>query len=144
MTPFLGPALGPLTGAYIIDEYHDNWRFSMWVIMMIASPVSVMALFMSETSHSRILYLRTKKEGIKMPRKTGDTLLLLRKLRTGFIRPLHMMFVEECRPHLPFWYQADIIIASRSLSKHLHWLRLCNDILILRLLQLRLPIRLPL
>jgi MFS family permease len=94
MAPFLGPALGPLTGAYIISEYHNNWRYSMWVIMMIAAPVSLMALFMSETSHSRILDLRSRKEGVKAPHQTGDTRVLLRKLRTGFIRPLHMMFVE--------------------------------------------------
>lgn len=66
----------------------------MWVIMMIATPIALMALFMSETSHSRILYLRSKKQGVKAPHRTGDTRLLLRKLRTGFIRPLHMMFVE--------------------------------------------------
>lgn len=94
MAPFLGPALGPLTGAYIISEYHNNWRYSMWVIMMIAAPVPIMALFMSETSHSRILYLRQKKQGVKVPHQTGDTRLLLRKLQAAFIRPLHMMFVE--------------------------------------------------
>jgi MFS family permease len=26
LAPFLGPALGPLTGAYIISEYHNSWR----------------------------------------------------------------------------------------------------------------------
>jgi MFS family permease len=106
MAPFLGPTLGPLIGAYIINQYHNNWRYSMWVIMMIAAPVAIMALFMSETSHSRILYLRSKKQGVKVPRQTGDTRLLLRKLRTGFIRPLHMMTIEVCL------YRSSIIISS--------------------------------
>jgi MFS family permease len=94
MAPFLGPALGPLTGAYIISEYHNDWRYSLWVVLIIASPISLMALFMSETSHSRILHLRTTRYGIKPPYAKGDTAILLRKLRTAFIRPLHMMFVE--------------------------------------------------
>jgi MFS family permease len=94
MAPFLGPALGPLIGAYIVREYHNNWRYSMWVMMMIAAPVSIMAPFMSETSHSRILYLRQKKQGVKIPHQTDDTHLFFRKLQAAFIRPLHMMFVE--------------------------------------------------
>ena len=78
----------------------------MWVIMMIVAPVAIMALFMSETSHSRILYLRSKKQDIKVPHQTGDTLLLFRKLKTGFIRPLHMMTLEVCL------YRSSIIISS--------------------------------
>jgi MFS family permease len=103
MAPFLGPALGPLTGAYIISEYNNNWRYSMWVIMMIAAPVSLMALFMSETSHPRILYLRQKKSGVKIPHQTGDTLIFLKKLQTAFIRPLHMMFVEPLVAYLSIY-----------------------------------------
>jgi hypothetical protein len=86
--------MGPLTGAYIISEYDNDWRWSMWVVMIIAAPIAVMALFMKETSPKRILYLRQKKLGIKPPHQAGDTRILLRKLRTAFIRPLHMMLIE--------------------------------------------------
>lgn len=103
MAPFLGPALGPLTGAYIIAEYDNNWRWSMWVVMIIAAPIALMALFMSETSASRILYLRMKAAGFKPPHQSGDTLLLLRKLRQAFIRPLHMMFVEPLVAYLSLY-----------------------------------------
>lgn len=96
MAPFLGPALGPLTGAYIISEYHDNWRYSMWVVMIIGAPIFLISLFMQETSKIRILRLREKKLTGKIPRQAGDTHLLVRKLRQGFARPLHMMFVEVC------------------------------------------------
>ena len=94
MAPFLGPALGPLTGAYVIDQYHNDWRYSMWVVMMIAAPIAIMALFMSETSAARILYLRSKQAGLSAVHAKGDTMLLLTKLRTAFIRPLHMMAIE--------------------------------------------------
>lgn len=94
LSPFLGPSLGPLIGAYIITEYNENWRFSLWVIMFIAAPILVASLFMQETYKSRILYLRHKARGEKIPHKTGDTRLLLRKLRTAFLRPINMMLFE--------------------------------------------------
>ncbi|KAH8769449.1 putative polyamine transporter 4 [Hyaloscypha sp. PMI_1271] len=65
ISPFLGPALGPLMGAYIISEYDNDWRWSMWVIMIVAAPIALAALFIKETSPKRILYLRQKKHGIK-------------------------------------------------------------------------------
>jgi MFS family permease len=99
MAPFLGPALGPLTGAYIISQYKNDWRYSMWVIMIIAAPIMLAALFMKETSKKRILYLRQKKLGIKVPHQAGDTRLLLRKLRQAFFRPLHMMMIEVSSPY---------------------------------------------
>ncbi|KAH6707861.1 putative polyamine transporter 4 [Leptodontidium sp. MPI-SDFR-AT-0119] len=94
MAPFLGPALGPLTGAYIIDQYNHNWRFSQWVVLFIAGPIFILSLFMEETMKSRILYLRAKKTTGKAPRKEGDTHLLLSKLARAITRPIHMMFRE--------------------------------------------------
>ncbi|KAG4417023.1 hypothetical protein IFR04_009864 [Cadophora malorum] len=94
MAPFLGPALGPLIGAYIIDQYNNKWRFTQWVILFIAAPIFLISLVMQETMKSRILYLRTKKVTGKAPRQEGDTHLLLRKLGAGLFRPFHMMLLE--------------------------------------------------
>ncbi|KAL2061172.1 hypothetical protein VTL71DRAFT_7445 [Oculimacula yallundae] len=94
MAPFLGPALGPLIGAYIIDEYNNNWRYSQWVVLFIAAPIFLISLGMQETMKSRILYLRAKKLTGKAPHQEGDTHLLLSKIGAGLIRPFHMMFVE--------------------------------------------------
>jgi MFS family permease len=98
VAPFLGPVFGPMVGAYIISEY-QNWRYCMWVIMIIAAPVAVMAAFMSETSASRILYLRQKKQGASVARKDGDTRLILAKVQTALIRPFHMMLMEVTTSH---------------------------------------------
>ncbi|KAH7400207.1 putative polyamine transporter 4 [Cadophora sp. MPI-SDFR-AT-0126] len=94
MAPFLGPTLGPLIGAYIIDQYNNNWRFSQWVILFIAAPIFLISLGMQETMKSRILYLRAKKITGKVPHQEGDTHLLLRKLGAGLFRPFHMMLLE--------------------------------------------------
>jgi MFS family permease len=96
MSPFLGPTLGPIIGAYIINEYHNDWRYSIWVVMIIAAPVAVAAAFLQETFKPRILYLRQKKRGVNILLKPSDTKfrLVIRKLGEGLYRPLHMVTIE--------------------------------------------------
>ncbi|KAE9366894.1 putative polyamine transporter 4 [Stipitochalara longipes BDJ] len=103
LSPFLGPSLGPLIGAYTISEYNNDWRYAMWVIMIIAAPIAVASLFMKETSPKRILFLRQKKLGIQPPHQAGDTRILLRKLREAFLRPLHMMLIEPLVAYLSIY-----------------------------------------
>jgi hypothetical protein len=98
-----GPALSSLTGAYIISEYHENWRYSQWVILIIATPIAIMTLFMSETFTSRILYLRQKAEGGKPAHQSGDTARFLGKMRTSLIKPLHMMLMEPLVAYLSIY-----------------------------------------
>ncbi|UKZ78297.1 hypothetical protein TrVFT333_006033 [Trichoderma virens FT-333] len=52
--PFFGPSLGPLVGAYIMDEYHGDWRWTQWVVALIGAPIWILILFMKETSDSRV------------------------------------------------------------------------------------------
>lgn len=66
--------------------------------MIVAAPILVAAMFMQETSKHRILYLRQKAQGKEIPRKTGDTRLLLAKLQVSITRPLHMMCLEVSHP----------------------------------------------
>ena len=95
IAPFLGPSLGPLVGAYIIAEYDNNWRFSIWVILFVAAPVGVGMIFMKETSKSRILYLRSKRRGEKF--MVGRAKMsVMRKIGQAVLRPLHMCLFEVC------------------------------------------------
>ncbi|KAL6791122.1 major facilitator superfamily domain-containing protein [Trichoderma sp. SZMC 28013] len=52
--PFFGPSLGPLVGAYIMDEYDGDWRWTQWVVALIGAPIWILILFMKETSDSRV------------------------------------------------------------------------------------------
>jgi MFS family permease len=52
--PFLGPSLGPLVGAYVMHEYHGDWRWTQWVVALIGAPIWIIILFMKETSDTRI------------------------------------------------------------------------------------------
>ncbi|KAI0995680.1 hypothetical protein K3495_g12500 [Podosphaera aphanis] len=95
LAPFLGPCLGPLIGAYVISTNEYNWRWSLWIVMIFATPVAITSVFMQETSKSRIMYLKAEEaiEG-KVPYRKGDTRLYLRKLQQALTRPFHMMFFE--------------------------------------------------
>lgn len=54
--PFMGPSMGPLAGAYIMDEYGGNWRWTQWLIALIGAPIWIMILFMKETSTTRVAH----------------------------------------------------------------------------------------
>jgi MFS family permease len=113
LSPFLGPTLGPIIGAYIINEYHNDWRYSIWVVMIIAAPVAVAAAFMQETFKPRILYLRQNKPGVETPLKASDTKfrLVIRKLSEGLYRPLHMVSIEV---RVCEYFQFLMILTSSS------------------------------
>lgn len=100
IAPFLGPALGTLTGAYIIDQYDGDWRYSLWVVMIICAPIAIMACFLKETSKVRILFLRERKRGVKVQHQQGDTKILFDKIRHAVIRPLTMLVAEVGAPPL--------------------------------------------
>ena len=94
IAPFLGPSLGTLAGAYVISQYHNDWRYSLWVIMIICAPVAIMACFLKETLKTRILFLREQKRGVEVQHQEGDTKILFHKLRRAIARPVVMLFVE--------------------------------------------------
>ncbi|OXV05419.1 hypothetical protein Egran_06813 [Elaphomyces granulatus] len=93
LAPFLGPSLGPLVGAYVIAQYNNNWKFSIWIILFICAPVGIVMVFMKETSKSRILYLRAKKRGEKIIGEK-DEVPVMKKIGIAMLRPLHMCTVE--------------------------------------------------
>lgn len=78
----------------MIDQYDNDWRYSLWVILMICAPVVVMTVFIQETSKTRILYLRERKRGSKVEFPKEDTKTLVKKIGRAFLRPLQMVLYE--------------------------------------------------
>ncbi|KAI0485251.1 major facilitator superfamily domain-containing protein [Xylariaceae sp. FL0804] len=101
LAPFLGPTLGPLIGAYILNEYHNEWKWTIWVILLILAPVALMLPFMKETSKSRILYLRHKRHGNRSLNMTETS--RMRTIQKGLLRPLHMAVFEPVALFLGLW-----------------------------------------
>lgn len=94
MAPFLGPCLGPLIGAYILKNRNYDWRWSMWIVLLIAAPVASASIFLQETSKSRILYKKARLTVERQAYQKGDLRLFFRKLRQALFRPCHMMLFE--------------------------------------------------
>ncbi|KAI2601820.1 MFS general substrate transporter [Hypoxylon sp. NC1633] len=92
LAPFLGPSLGPLIGAYVLEQYNDDWRWSIWVLLCILAPVALTLPMMKETSKSRILYLRYKKRGYTSLNMTAAS--QTKTIQRGLLRPLHMAVSE--------------------------------------------------
>ena len=92
LAPFLGPTLGPLIGSYVVAEYGNEWKFAVWVDLMILAPVGFAIVFMQETSKSRILYLRAKRHGRNL--STDSNSVMMKKIGKAMLKPLHMCIFE--------------------------------------------------
>ncbi|MCJ1351239.1 MAG: hypothetical protein MMC33_001222 [Icmadophila ericetorum] len=92
LAPFLGPTLGPLIGAYVIAEYGNDWKFAIWVVLIILAPVGLAIAFMQETSKSRILYLRAKRLGSHLNAESKS--VVMKKIGKAMLKPLHMCLFE--------------------------------------------------
>jgi MFS transporter, DHA1 family, multidrug resistance protein len=54
----MGPALGPFLPAWAVE---DNWRWALWITVIIASVVLVLLLFQPETQPNTILFHRARR-----------------------------------------------------------------------------------
>ncbi|KAF3395222.1 Polyamine transporter 4 [Talaromyces pinophilus] len=86
--PFLGPSLGPLVGAYIMHEYHGDWRWTQWVIALIGGPTWIMIVFMKETSDTRI------EHGKEYSGRLGTVKLALSTLYAAVSRSMTILTTE--------------------------------------------------
>ncbi|KAF4624308.1 hypothetical protein G7Y89_g13865 [Cudoniella acicularis] len=89
MAPFLGPYLG----AYIIAEYNDDWRYSIWVALMVGAPMFLLSLFMKETLKMKILQTTNQSRDIKTMSPVEQH-TLKQVLIIAATRPAHMLFTE--------------------------------------------------
>lgn len=94
MTPFLGPVLGPIAGQYMIDEYHQDWRFALWVVTFLALPIMVMSLFLSETLKPIILMKRAKARRHTLPPRAPTSVYLRKIARVALTRPIYMILFD--------------------------------------------------
>jgi MFS family permease len=86
--PFLGPSLGPLVGAYVMHEYHGDWRWTQWTVALIGAPIWILTLFMKETADFRIEHT-TKYSG-----RFATVQLALSTLKAAVLRSLTMLTTE--------------------------------------------------
>ncbi|KAF2122418.1 putative MFS polyamine transporter [Lophiotrema nucula] len=80
--PFLGPTLGPLAGAYVFEDTDHDWRWTLWLLLIIAGPILVCTILMKETA--KVAIVRETDRSSKIP-----TLIL-----GAAIRPAKMMLTD--------------------------------------------------
>ncbi|KAI4852304.1 putative MFS polyamine transporter [Aureobasidium sp. EXF-8845] len=90
--PFLGPTLGPLAGAYIMHDRNNDWRWTMWLLLIVGAPVWIGAIIMNETSHT-ILMQRYGHMTIQSSDK-GLIAAAMEKVFIGIKRPTKMLCTE--------------------------------------------------
>lgn len=92
-TFFLGPSLGPLIGGYALQT-RGNWKWSMWVTLLISGPLYFSMLFVDETSKKEILRRRAAKRGLPPPPKPAPLVALKILFVVTLYRPMEMLLVE--------------------------------------------------
>ena len=65
LSPFLGPALGPATASYPIQDL--TWRWGQWLILIVGGVAYLFSLFQEETYKKAILKARAKKYNLPPP-----------------------------------------------------------------------------
>jgi MFS family permease len=92
-TWFAGPGLGPLVGGYTMETRND-WKWLMWVLLLISGPQIILILVSSETSKKEILRRRAKLQGLPGPPKPQPLVALKTFLVITILRPLRMLVTE--------------------------------------------------
>lgn len=88
---FLGPTIGPLVGGYIMKSRND-WRWTMWTLLIMICPILVSVLFSRETSQKQIM---ARRERLNLPQRTGLSWAKVKVLvLVVLFRPLRMLFTE--------------------------------------------------
>ncbi|MCJ1281516.1 hypothetical protein MMC26_000836 [Xylographa opegraphella] len=93
MSPFVGSSLGPLVGGYTLETRGD-WRWLMWVMILVAGPIWVMSFFFGETSKKELLRRRAHERGLPVPPKPPALVALKMLFVITLFRPIRMLFVE--------------------------------------------------
>jgi MFS transporter, DHA1 family, multidrug resistance protein len=93
--PFIGSSIGPLIGAFVVSA--RGWRWTAWIILIIAAAFHPPALYLRESYKPIILARRARARNVQGP--SGPSQLTLREtlrtfIRTTILRPLHMLTTE--------------------------------------------------
>lgn len=88
--PFLGPALGPFIGGFAV--MNKNWRWTMWIELLLLGLAWVGTLFLSETYKKILLPRRAKRRGHEVPPKPPMSPKVLVEML--ILRPIYMLIRE--------------------------------------------------
>ncbi|QSZ33083.1 hypothetical protein DSL72_002668 [Monilinia vaccinii-corymbosi] len=92
MSPFLGPALGPVIGSFV--TVRKSWRWTQWTLIFFSIASFLPILLTSETLHSRILKRRAKSLNEPLPASPSRAAKIKNLVTVTLFRPIHMLLTE--------------------------------------------------
>ncbi|KAI9644335.1 hypothetical protein NHQ30_007692 [Ciborinia camelliae] len=92
MSPFLGPALGPVIGSFVTVQ--KSWRWTQWTLIFFSVFSFLPLLLTSETLHSLILTRRARSLNQALPTAPSRSAKTKFLLTVTLLRPIHMLFTE--------------------------------------------------
>ena len=102
LIPFLGSALGPLIGGYTVQTRSD-WRWMMWVLMLMERFVWLMNFLLEETLEKELLRRRALAQGIFTSPKPSTKTALKMIFTVILFRPLRMLLIEPIVAFIIFY-----------------------------------------
>ncbi|KAI0025406.1 MFS general substrate transporter [Xylariomycetidae sp. FL0641] len=92
LSPFLGPAFGPVLGVFLVDRM--GWRWTQYTLAFFSAFGLIWVLAASETYHSIVQRRRMLQLGLEPPAREPFSKTLKMFMRISLLRPMHMLMTE--------------------------------------------------
>ncbi|KAF7800103.1 hypothetical protein EIP86_011347 [Pleurotus ostreatoroseus] len=101
LAPLLGPAIGPIAGAWIAQR--STWRWVFWSTTIADAVVQIIGLFSLQETYAPVLLDRKAKRIAKqMDAEKGQTRIIRTKYQTEERKLKHLILVAMTRPFIMF------------------------------------------
>ncbi|GKT63353.1 major facilitator superfamily transporter [Colletotrichum tofieldiae] len=92
LMPFLGPGLGPVIGAFVVNR--KGWRWTQWTLLFFIIIAMLSTFFSKETYHTVLKRRRATQLGLPVEPRPAAGERIQRFVTTSLTRPVRMMLTE--------------------------------------------------
>ncbi|OHE92252.1 major facilitator superfamily transporter [Colletotrichum orchidophilum] len=92
LMPFLGPGLGPVIGAFVVNR--KGWRWTQWTLLFFIVTATISTFFSKETYHTVLKRRREAQLGLPLDPLPPTSQRIRNFATTALTRPVRMMFTE--------------------------------------------------
>ncbi|KAL1852048.1 hypothetical protein Daus18300_012330 [Diaporthe australafricana] len=93
LTPFLGPGVAPLIGAFVVNR--KGWRWTQWTMLFFYVQAMIVGVVWGRETYAPVLRRRkAKKLGIAVPPSPPLWTQVKLFVTVALVRPVHMLFTE--------------------------------------------------